>query len=142
MGQDADFVLDCSVTMAWCFEDETTEFTEAVLESLASRSALVPAIWPLEITNVLLMAMRRKRLTKIKAAGFLDRLNDLPIRQANGNPLSSMTRIFELGDESKITSYDAAYLDLAISYDLPLVTIDKDLAKAAKASEIRLFSAL
>lgn len=138
MAKEADFVLDCSVTMAWCFDDEITEYSEAVLESLTLKSALVPVIWPLEVTNVLLMAIKRKRITKIKAAGFLDRLNDLPIRLANSKPLSAMMSIFELGDEQKITSYDAAYLDLAIAHNIPLATLDKDLSKAAKASKIKI----
>lgn len=138
MAREADFVLDCSVTMAWCFEDETSEYSEAVLELLRTKSAIVPVIWPLEVTNVLLMAMKRKRVSKIKAAGFLDRLNDLPISLANSKPLSAMMSIFELGDEQKITSYDAAYLDLAIAHNTPLATMDKELAQAAKGSKIKL----
>ena len=138
MAREADFVLDCSVTMAWCFEDETSEYSEAVLELLRTKSAIVPVIWPLEVTNVLLMAMKRKRVSKIKAAGFLDRLNDLPISLANSKPLSAMMSIFELGDEQKITSYDAAYLDLAIAHNIPLATMDKELAQAAKVSKIKL----
>ncbi len=140
MANEADFILDCSAAMAWCFDDETTDYSEAVLESLRSKSALVPVIWPLEVTNVLLMAIKRKRLTKIKAAAFLDRLNDLPIKLANSKPLSTMVSVFELGDEHKITSCDAAYLDLAIAHNIPLSTMDKDLAKAAKATKIKIFS--
>src|ERR1700730_3122456 len=119
MNKEADFVLDCSVTMAWCFDDETSDYTEAILDSLGSKSALVPVIWPLEVTNVLLMAVQRKRLSKIKAAGFFDKLNDLPIKLANGKPLSAMMSIFELGHERKMTSYDASYLDLAMAHNIP-----------------------
>ncbi len=50
---DADFVLDVSVVMAWCFEDESTPYADAVLESLSSHSGIAPAMWPLEINNVL-----------------------------------------------------------------------------------------
>lgn len=140
MDKDADFVLDCSVTMAWCFDDETTDYSEAVLDSLRSKSALVPVIWPLEVTNVLLMAMKRRRLTPVKAAGFLDRLNDLPIKLANSKPLSAMMSIFELGHEQKLTSYDAAYLDLALAHNIPVATMDRDLIKAAKAAGIKFLS--
>lgn len=139
MIQDADFVLDCSVTMAWCFEDETSDYTEAILDSLNAKSALVPVIWPLEVTNVLLMAMKRKRLSKIKAAAFFDRLNDLPIKLANSKPLSAMMSIFELGDERKMTSYDASYLDLALAHNIPIATMDKHLIVSAKASKIKIF---
>lgn len=137
MDKEAAFVLDCSVTMAWCFDDEISEYTEAILDSLGSKSALVPVIWPLEVTNVLLMAVQRKRLSKIKAAGFFDRLNDLPIKLANGKPLSAMMSIFELGHERKMTSYDASYLDLAMSHNLPIATMDKHLIKSAKVAHIK-----
>ena len=62
------FVLDASVTVAWCFADETTAYTETVLEMLATGGdALAPAIWPFEVANVLVMAERRKRITQITA---------------------------------------------------------------------------
>ena len=51
-----DFVLDCSITMAWCFEDESNEYTDAILEKLEISTAVVPTIWPLEVANVLLLS--------------------------------------------------------------------------------------
>jgi hypothetical protein len=41
------FVLDNTVTMAWCFADEATPFTENLLNRLSSLtdSAIVPALW-------------------------------------------------------------------------------------------------
>ncbi|HEY5230790.1 MAG TPA: type II toxin-antitoxin system VapC family toxin, partial [Galbitalea sp.] len=61
------FVIDTSLAMAWCFEDEATPPTEAVLDRLREDQAVVPAIWPLEIANVLLVAERRGRLTEAQA---------------------------------------------------------------------------
>ncbi len=52
------FVIDNSVAMSWCFADEGNSYAEAVLESLEAGEALVPAIWPLEVGNVLLVAER------------------------------------------------------------------------------------
>jgi hypothetical protein len=57
-----DYVLDCSVAMAWCFEDQATSHTEAALESLASGQALVPPVWTLEVANVLFVAERHGRM--------------------------------------------------------------------------------
>lgn len=62
--QDANFVLDCSVAMAWCFEDEITEYSEAIFDSLAESKAVVPSLWLLEVANVLLLAQRKKELAK------------------------------------------------------------------------------
>ena len=46
-------VVDCSVTMAWCFEDECDELADAVLDRLADGEAWVPSLWPLEVANVI-----------------------------------------------------------------------------------------
>jgi len=73
------FVLDASVTLAWCFEDESNEYTDAILESLEFTEAFVPSVWPLEVTNALLVAERRKKLTKAASVRFLELLQELPI---------------------------------------------------------------
>lgn len=54
------FVLDCSITMAWCFEDESNEDTDAILDHLQQSTAIVPSLWPLEVANVLLLAKKNK----------------------------------------------------------------------------------
>ena len=74
-----DFVLDCSVTMAWCFEDEGNQFTDAILEDFTTATAVVPTIWPLEVANVLLIAKKKKRITPLHTAHFNDALSALPI---------------------------------------------------------------
>jgi predicted nucleic acid-binding protein len=73
------FVVDNSVVMAWCFEDEPAGYAEAVLETLETCEAVVPAIWPLEVGNVLLAAERKKRLSEADVFRFLALLSDLPI---------------------------------------------------------------
>jgi hypothetical protein len=64
------FVLDNTVTMAWCFPGEATELTEALLTRLSSLtdSALVPALWLYEVVNVVELATRRGRITEDKGA--------------------------------------------------------------------------
>ena len=66
------FVVDNSVVMAWCFGDESSKYTDAVLACLEAGEAVVPAIWPLEVGNVLLVAERRGRLGKSDVARFLE----------------------------------------------------------------------
>src|SRR3954451_21651862 len=72
-------VIDCSVTMAWYFKDEATPYTNAVRAALAIERAAVPALWPLEVANVLLMGERRKRSPQAKATRWLRFLTALPI---------------------------------------------------------------
>ena len=68
-------VLDCSVTMAWCFEDECDELADAVLGVFGETEVWVPALWPIEVANVLLVAERRGRLTSAGSARFIELLS-------------------------------------------------------------------
>ena len=54
-------VVDASVSAAWFLPDEATAFTEAALTATAHADVWVPALWWLEIGNLLLSAQRRKR---------------------------------------------------------------------------------
>ena len=56
-------ILDCSIVMAWCFGDESTPETNQIQDRMANEAALVPGLWYLEISNVLAMAEKRKRIT-------------------------------------------------------------------------------
>lgn len=135
-----DFVLDCSITMAWCFEDESTDYTDAILDSLEKRIAIVPTIWPLEVANVLLISKKNKRISEVQAANFIDALSTLPIVIDPSTSARAMHSIFVLAGQSDLTIYDAAYLELAIREEIPLLTLDKGLIKAAKKLHIEIGS--
>ena len=56
------FVIDCSVSAAWCFADEKNEYVDGVLESFTrGYAAIAPRIWYLEMMNVLRSAEKRNR---------------------------------------------------------------------------------
>lgn len=133
------FVLDNSVVMAWCFEDEISDYAEKVLSALNSSAGLVPSIWPLEICNVLLVAERRRRLSKSASSRFLSLVNDLPIQVIQESPERMTKEIFVLARKQKLSTYDASYLDLAIRNNLPLATQDDKLRKAAKGCKAAVF---
>src|SRR5438094_7459559 len=98
-----DFVLDCSITMAWCFEDESTEHTDSILESLKKSTAIVPTIWSLEVANVLLLAKKNKRITEVQSAGFIDALSSLPIVIDPSTTSRAMHTIFVLAGQTDLT---------------------------------------
>lgn len=127
------FVVDNSTVMAWCFEDETSEYAEEVLHSLRDVEAIAPAVWPLEVGNVLLVAERSKRITQATSARFVELLNDLPIVVESEDPSRALREVITLARELGLTTYDASYLDLAMRLALPLATQDKKLIAAAKA---------
>ncbi len=130
------FVLDCSIAAAWCFEDETSEVTDSLLERVRDHGAVVPSLWFLEITNVLLQAERRNRITASDATTQLELLRLLPISVEHSTQVKAFNSIITLARIEGLTSYDAAYLELAIRQGLPLATLDKRLAQAAKNANI------
>lgn len=135
MVKPTDYILDCSTTMAWCFEDEVTPYTETMLTHLNHCSAHVPSIWYLEVANVLLFAEKKGRITKVKASGFIETLRMLPILHDDNAELAMSTTL-EIARESSLTIYDASYLELALRLNKPLATLDKALRHAAKQCKV------
>ncbi|MCK4603243.1 MAG: type II toxin-antitoxin system VapC family toxin [Deltaproteobacteria bacterium] len=131
-----DFVVDNSVVMAWCFQDETSQYADAILGSLEVFKAIVPSIWPLEVGNVLLVAERRKRLSEAGSARFIALLTELPIMIEQESPERMMREILALAREHQISSYDASYLDLAMRKGVAIATLDDGLIKAAERSQV------
>jgi predicted nucleic acid-binding protein len=136
-------VLDNTVTMAWCFADEATQLTEALLDRLADLTdvALVPALWLYEVVNVTEMAVRKGRIAKSKATAFLESLADLPIEVEDLTRTEVFVSVRAVAERYQLTSYDAAYLELAIRHRLPLAALDTDLIKAARVAGIALVQA-
>lgn len=131
------FVLDCSVTMAWCFEDEADRYSDRVLAALSRATAVVPALWSLEVANVLLVSERRGRLTLEDGQRFLTHLAGLPIIVDPSVPESG--DLLALGRAHRVSAYDAAYLQLAIRTRLPLATRDRPLRAAARTARVASF---
>ncbi|MCS7221251.1 MAG: type II toxin-antitoxin system VapC family toxin [Anaerolineae bacterium] len=125
------FVLDASIALAWCFEDEPSAYAERVLERLGEGEAYVPALWALEIGNALLSAERRGRLTPAESTRFLELLRQLPIHLEEMPLPRVWGEILTLARAYQLSTYDAAYLDLAMRLGLPLATLDDALHQAA-----------
>jgi predicted nucleic acid-binding protein len=131
------FVVDASVALCWYFEGQKTAYTEAVFECLArGDEALVPALWPLEIVNSLVVAARQKAITATQLETFVADLKDLPVEVDFEGVERAYTSILRISRQHQLSSYDAAYLDLALVEGLPLATLDKNLRAAAKRSGV------
>jgi predicted nucleic acid-binding protein len=133
------FVLDNSVVMAWCFEDEISKYAESVLGKMPDLQALAPSIWPLELVNVLCAARRKKRLTKTESSRFLHLVKSLPIQVEPLTPEHVFGAIYDLAAGTNLSSYDATYLDLAIREAIPIATLDESLRRAARRHHVPLF---
>lgn len=132
-------MLDASVAVAWCFADEATSFTDGILDLLANgTTVMVPALWPLEVSNAILSAERKKRLTVAQATAFLRRVSGLPI-SLDAMPLGhAFSEVLSVARQHQLTAYDAAYLELALRQDLPLATLDEPLRRSARAAGVAL----
>ena len=125
------FVIDASVALAWCFEDEANLFADQVLERLANTAGVAPLIWPLEVGNALIGAERRGRLSQAERERFMGLLRQLPIRIEPASLDQMFAEIIALARNQNLSTYDAAYLELAMRSGLPLVTLDEALQRAA-----------
>ena len=130
------FVLDCSVTVAWLFEDEATLETDALLERLKGSGAMVPSLWRLELGNVLAGAERRERISRARLAAYLELLDRLPIVTDSETDNRAFRETPVLARQHNLTTYDAAYLELAMRRGLELATLDKALTRAARRVEV------
>jgi len=124
-------VLDASITLCWCFEEEATQATDLLLERLFRESAAVPMFWNLEVANVLALAERRRRITRADATEFISLLETLMIDLDEETPLRAFGRVLDLARSERLTAYDAAYLELAMRLGVPVATKDPALAAAA-----------
>ena len=132
------FVLDSSVTLSWCFEDERTDATDALLNQVAESGAEAPSLWPLEILNALAMAERRRRINSERRQRLCGFLHDLPVNIDVETASRAWAATSQLAVRFKLTIYDAAYLELAQRLNLPLATLDKELRAAGRALGIAL----
>ena len=131
----SDFVLDTSVVMPWCFGDEANPLSDSLLRRLeAEEEATVPSLWPFEVSNALLSAKRKGRVTEAQILGFLEDLRSFRIRIDLEGQTRAFSDIRSLGEKYGITAYDAAYLELSMRTGVPLATLDEALKKAAAAA--------
>lgn len=125
------WVIDASVTVPWFFPDEATPFTEKLLDSLGGQVIWAPALWVLECTNVLQSATRRRRIDAARRAEIAAQLSELPVRiDLHAHDFVSLDRLAATHD---LSSYDAAYLELALRRSMILVSLDERLIAAAQA---------
>jgi predicted nucleic acid-binding protein len=132
-------VVDASVTLAWCFEDEATDKTDALLDQVIADGAVVPTLWRTEVANVLLVAERRGRITPAQRDRFLSLLDQLGLTVESTAPDSAA--LIWLADKHDLSAYDAWYLWLAARSGATLATLDGRLADAGRAAGVAVVGA-
>lgn len=131
-------VLDCSATLSWFMPDEDGPQARSLRSLVTDQGAVVPMLWPIELGNVFLFAVRARRISASQRATAIDALGGLPI-EIDGETLTVIwTATLALAERFRLTVYDACYLELAQRRQLPLATLDKELRIAAKKLDIPL----
>ena len=131
-----DFVIDNSVAAGWVLENQATAYSTHIASRLQTQSACAPALWEVELTNVLRTACIRQRLDAQRAQQMLLRIDDMSI-EVDRHPVPR-SELLALALRFGLTTYDAAYLELALRRQLPIATLDQALVNAAMASGVGL----
>ena len=132
------FVLDSSVALAMLLPDERSDAADRLAEAFLRASAHVPAVWPLEVRNALLVAHRMRRLTAREFEERLGVAGELPVEIDAGLRPEALSRSVEIARRHGLSVYDASYLELAERASMPLATFDAKLRRAGAALRIPL----
>ena len=130
-GRGKRFVLDCSVAIAWFFADEADPYVDSVAKSLKEATAVVPALFHLEIANILLVGERRKRSNRAQTESFLTRLAALPLVIDGQTATRAWSDTIALARSNGLSAYDATYLEVAIRESLPIATVHRTVSSAS-----------
>ena len=133
-------VLDASVVLTWCFPDEQALKAFEISERItAGERVVVPAFWPHEVLNALLVGEKRGRITRQLIEAFIEDLSRLPIEvDSPPSPRLIFDSLQSLCRKHVLTAYDAAYLEIAKRHGCPLATLDNELTTAATAERVPL----
>jgi predicted nucleic acid-binding protein len=134
------FVADASVAIGWVHPGQATKQTAAMLAAIADGATLeIPALWPLEVANALLVLVRRRKLTEDDRQVALGWLRGLRLRLDHEMTALAFSRLSELADAHQLSVYDAAYLELAQRRKLVLGCKDGPLRTAATHAGVTLW---
>jgi predicted nucleic acid-binding protein len=132
------FVVDASIAVAWVHPAQATTQTDSLLERVYEGAPLeVPALWPLELSNVLLVLERRKKLTGAEREVALAALRKLSVKIDHEMAGLAFTKLSDLASKHQLSAYDAAYLELAQRRKLPLACKDGPLRSAAMFLKVK-----
>jgi predicted nucleic acid-binding protein len=129
----ASFIVDASVAFAWVYQGQATPETDHLLKEVAAgATVIVPALWFLEISNILLIAQRRHRLTTGQRRAALEKLTAMQFTVDEEGTRHAFGKTSELAEKYGLTIYDATYLELALRRSLPLASRDETLRNATR----------
>lgn len=133
-------VIDASIALSWCFHDERTPYTQQLLARVIQQGASVPQLWHLEVSNAMLIGLIKGRINESDLLLQLQYLNELPVSVDLDTANAAFAQIYQIARSDRLTTYDAAYVELALRSGLPLATLDKAMRKAATKHGVQVIS--
>ena len=134
-------VLDPSVVAGWYIGDGSSSYTQAARMAVAVEGALVPSLWPYEVTNLFLMAERRGRMSVEDMSLALESLAAMPIDVRPAMAPRAASTLARIAREYRLSAYEASYLDTAVRTGSSLATLEQALERAARRAGVPVFSA-
>lgn len=117
-------------------EERASRFGDEMFKRTCAGKAAAPAIWPLEVGNALLVALRKRRVSVAQFGQFVQLIETLPIDVESQDGYHVFRKVLPLAERYDLSSYDAAYLELAMRRGIPLASLDARLKSAASAAGI------
>jgi predicted nucleic acid-binding protein len=133
------FVLDASTALGWMLDRPVpARASQARDLIIAGATPVIPALWRYEVANAIVMAERRGRLTASQVGTVATDLEEF-LQAIEIDPLLVRASVLiETAQRTRLTVYDAGYLELASRRKLPLATLDEKLREAARRDGLAL----
>lgn len=131
-------VVDASIVLAWYLVDEQSPAAERLLDALPKLALHAPSLWAVEVSNALLLAARRKRISEQWAARSIEHCVRLPVT-LDALDANAVVRGARIAAAYSMTAYGACYVELAKRLRAPLATLDSALARAAPALKLKIW---
>ena len=120
-----DIVIDTSALIAVIVDEPERN---KVIELTTGNTLIGPGSIPWEIGNAFSAMFKQSRLNLEEAQKGLKIFESIPIQYIKPDFVNAMT----ISKQNYIYAYDAYFLDCAIRYKAPILTLDRKLEKVAK----------
>jgi predicted nucleic acid-binding protein len=135
------FVLDASVTAAWLLPDMASDHTRR-LYGLIRRDEVepqAPNLWQWDCSNIIANGVRSGRIPSASVEGLWNVIEAVRHRvELHELAPPQHKAAMAVAVDAGLSAYDGGYMWLARSLNLPLLTFNRDLARAAPACGVRL----
>jgi predicted nucleic acid-binding protein len=129
-------VLDSSYALALFMPDESRPGS---VEAVLADRLIAPVLWPMELANAALSSVRRRRIDEQQAHAVCMAAEQLQVELFASKRLNAAEWLV-FAQAHRLTSYDAAYLELALVQRCALATCDNLLADAARRAGVSVFN--